>query len=160
MTETWGGSLSKKMPFSCNVGWIEQHQSSRSFERLNVNNLSYLVRQTSKYPETVVSCYLACHLTGQCIRLSCQLTSLARAANQICAIILTLTLGIKAKLEMAQQSHAALERRIEEINAALLQKSGMIEKYDDIRTRELVSSIKVPDKRRLLIRLKDGTEIM
>ena len=61
---------------------------------------------------------------------------------------------------MAQQFQAALERRIEEINAALSQERGMIEEYDDIRTRLVVSSIKVPDKRRLLIRLKDGTEIM
>ncbi len=67
---------------------------------------------------------------------------------------------IKTELEMAEQPQSSLERRIEEINAALLQERGMIEEYDDIRTRELVSSIKVPDKRRLLIRLKDGTEIM
>ena len=69
-------------------------------------------------------------------------------------------LRIKAELEMVQQSQAALERRIEEINAALLQERGMIEEYDDIRTRQLLISIKVPDKRRLIIRLKDGTEIM
>ncbi len=61
---------------------------------------------------------------------------------------------------MAQQPQATFERRLDEINGALLQESGMIEEYDDIRTRLVVSSIKVPDKRRLLIRLKDGAEIM
>ena len=69
-------------------------------------------------------------------------------------------LGIKAELEMAQQPQAAFEHRMEEIDAALSQESGMIEEYDDIRTRQLVSSIRVLDKDRLLIRLKDGTELV
>ena len=34
----------------------------------------------------------------------------------------------------------------------------MIEEFDDIRTRQFISSIKVLDKERLLIRLKNGTE--
>lgn len=34
----------------------------------------------------------------------------------------------------------------------------MIEEYDDIRTRQFISNIKVLDKERLLIRFKDGTE--
>ena len=45
-----------------------------------------------------------------------------------------------------------------EINATLSQESGMIEGYDDIRTRQHISSIKVLDKERLLIHFKDGTE--
>ena len=34
----------------------------------------------------------------------------------------------------------------------------MIEGYDDIQTRQLISNIKVLDKDRLLIRFRDGTE--
>ena len=48
--------------------------------------------------------------------------------------------------------------RMEEIDAVLSQESGMIEEYNDIRTRQLISNIKVLDKERLLIRFKDGTE--
>ena len=46
------------------------------------------------------------------------------------------------------------------IDAALSQDSGMIEEYDDIRTRQLISNIKVLDKERLLIRFRDGTEVI
>ena len=34
-----------------------------------------------------------------------------------------------------------------------------ITEYDDIRTRQLISTIKVVDKETLLFRFKDGTEI-
>ena len=68
-------------------------------------------------------------------------------------------LGIRAELETAQQGNTAFDHRMDEIDAALSQDSGMIEEYDDIRTRQLVSYIKVLDKERLLIRFKDGTEI-
>lgn len=47
---------------------------------------------------------------------------------------------------------------MEEINEALSQESGMIEGYDDVRTRQLISNIKVLDKERLLVRFKDGAE--
>ena len=67
-------------------------------------------------------------------------------------------LGIKAELEMAQQPRAAFDQRMEEIDAVLSQGSGMIEEYEDIRTRQLISNIKVLDKEHLLIRFKDGTE--
>ena len=67
-------------------------------------------------------------------------------------------LGIRAELEMAEQNNSAFDHRMEEIDVALDQESGMIEEYDDIRTRQLISSIKVLDKERLLIRFKDGTE--
>jgi hypothetical protein len=67
-------------------------------------------------------------------------------------------LGIKVDLERAEQTNSAFDYRMEEINAALDQESGMIEEYDDIRTRQLISSIKVLDKERLLIRFRDGTE--
>ena len=61
-------------------------------------------------------------------------------------------------METAQQSNAAFDHRMEEIDAALTLDSGMIEEYDDIRTRQLISNIKVLDKERLLIRFRDGTE--
>lgn len=47
---------------------------------------------------------------------------------------------------------------MEGFNAALPQESGMIEEFDDIRTRQFISGIKVLDKESLLIRLKNGTE--
>jgi hypothetical protein len=46
----------------------------------------------------------------------------------------------------------------EEINTALSQDSGMIEEFDDIRTRQFIGSIRVLDKECLLIRFRDGTE--
>ena len=67
-------------------------------------------------------------------------------------------LEIKAELELAEQNRAAFDHRMEEIDAALTLDSGMIEEYDDIRTRQLVSNIKVLDKESLLIRFRDGTE--
>ena len=69
-------------------------------------------------------------------------------------------LGIRAELETAQQGSAAFDHRMEKIDAALALDSGMIEEYDDIRTRQLISNIKVLDKDRLLIRFRDGTEIV
>ena len=38
--------------------------------------------------------------------------------------------------------------------------TGAIEEYDDVRTRQLISNIKVLDKESLLVRFKDGTEIV
>ncbi len=67
-------------------------------------------------------------------------------------------LGIRAELEMAEQNNSAFDHRMEEIDVALDQESGMIEEYDDIRTRQLISSIKVLSKEHLLIRFKDGVE--
>ena len=67
-------------------------------------------------------------------------------------------LGVRSELETAQQGSTTFDHRMEEIDAALNQESGMIEEYDDIRTRQLISSIKVLDKERLLIRFRDGTE--
>ena len=69
-------------------------------------------------------------------------------------------LGIRSELETAQQGSAAFDPRMDEIDAALDQDSGVIEEYDDIRTRQLISNIKVLDKERLLIRFRDGTEIV
>ena len=69
-------------------------------------------------------------------------------------------MGIKAEPETSRVHSVILEARTKEIDAALSQESGMIEGYDDIRTRQLISSIKVLDKERLLIRFKDGTEFV
>ncbi len=64
------------------------------------------------------------------------------------------------ELERGEQNNSTFDYRMEEINVALDQVSGMIEEYDDVRTRQLISSIKVLDKERLLIRFWDGTELM
>jgi len=69
-------------------------------------------------------------------------------------------LGIKTELEMAQQTSIAFDRRMEEIDTALVEDSGAIKEYDDVRTRQLISNIKVLDKESLLVRFKDGTEIV
>ena len=69
-------------------------------------------------------------------------------------------LGIRSELETVQQGSTAFDHRMDEIDAVLSQDSGMIEKYDDVRTRQLVSYIKVLDKEHLLIRFRDGTEIV
>ena len=68
-------------------------------------------------------------------------------------------LGIKAELERTEQTNSAFNHRMEELDAALDQESGMIEEYDDIRTRQLIISIKVLGKECLLIRFRDGIEI-
>ena len=69
-------------------------------------------------------------------------------------------LRIKAELAMAQQTSTEFDRRMEAISAAIAEDSGEIDEYDDIRTRQLISNIKVLDKERLLVRFKDGTEIV
>ena len=67
-------------------------------------------------------------------------------------------LGVRSELETAQQGSTTFDHRMDEIDAALSQDSGMIEEYDDIRTRQLISNIKVLDKENLLIRFRDRTE--
>ena len=66
---------------------------------------------------------------------------------------------LKAEMEISRQTNAAVDRRMVEIDQAVDRYSGAITEYDDIRTRQLVSMIKVMDKETLLFRFKDGTEI-
>ena len=68
--------------------------------------------------------------------------------------------SIKAELEREKQAGTECECRMEEINAALAKDSGAITEYDDVRTRQLISNIKVLDKESLLIRFADGTEVV
>ncbi len=69
-------------------------------------------------------------------------------------------LQIKAELEMAQQTSTEFDCRMEAISTALAEDSGAIEEYNDTRTRQLISNIKVLDKEQLLVRFRDGTEIV
>ena len=67
---------------------------------------------------------------------------------------------IKAELESVPSDTTALDRRMEEIVRALDHESGAITEYDDISVRQLVSNIKAMDKETILVRFKDGTEII
>ena len=66
----------------------------------------------------------------------------------------------KAELEISQQTNAAFDQRMVEIDRALDHESGAISEYDDVRVRQLISNIKALDKETLLVRFKDGTEIV
>ena len=67
--------------------------------------------------------------------------------------------SLQTKLELEQPSVTDLDRRMEQITSTIDQMDASITEYDDIRTRQLISTIKVMDKETLLIRFKDGTEI-
>lgn len=69
-------------------------------------------------------------------------------------------LQLKTELAVAQATKTEYDRRMEEIDTALENESGSITGYDDIQTRQLISNIKVIDAETLLIRFKDGTEIV
>lgn len=66
----------------------------------------------------------------------------------------------KAEQEREGQTAADFERRMEDIASHLEQASGTITAFDGITVRQLVSNIKVAGKDTLMIRFKDGTEIM
>ena len=66
---------------------------------------------------------------------------------------------LHTKLELEQPSSSEIDRRMEQITSTIEQMDATITDYDDIRTRQLISTIKVVDKETLLIRFKDGTEI-
>ena len=65
----------------------------------------------------------------------------------------------KAALQETEWENAEFDRRIAEIDEALMQESGAITEYEDVRVRQLVSNIKVVDKEHLLVRFRDGTEV-
>lgn len=67
---------------------------------------------------------------------------------------------LKTELEISQQTNAAFDRRVTEIDQAVDRDSGAITEYDDVRTRQLVSMIKAMDKETILIRFKDGSELI
>lgn len=66
----------------------------------------------------------------------------------------------KAELEREGRTAAAFERRMGEITKELEQASGTIIDFDEVTVRQLVSNIKVVGKDTLMVRFKDGTEIM
>ena len=67
-------------------------------------------------------------------------------------------LKLKADMEINQPTAANPNRRIESIEEILSYESGAITEYNDAMTRQLISSIKMLDKERILVRFKDGTE--
>ncbi len=78
-----------------------------------------------------------------------------RTTNEIIADLKSL----QTKLELEQPSTTDLDRRMEQISSTIDHLDASITAYDDIRTRQLISTIKVLDKETLQIRFKDGTEI-
>ncbi len=65
----------------------------------------------------------------------------------------------KAELERLGHTAEEFERRMERIGEQLEQTSAAITDFDEVTVRQLISSIKVLDKERLLILFKDGTEL-
>ena len=66
----------------------------------------------------------------------------------------------KAELEHTQQTAPDFERRMEELNAAVDGTGAALTDFDELTVRQLVSNIKVLDRDSLLIRFKDGTELV
>ena len=69
----------------------------------------------------------------------------------------TKLLARKAELEKEQQAGTPFDRRMDQISAALEDFPVTIA-YDDLLVRQMVSTITVVDKEKLLLRFKDGTE--
>ena len=57
-------------------------------------------------------------------------------------------------------SAPAFKRRMEELNAAVDGTGAALTDFDELTVRQLVSNIKVLDRDSLLIRFKDGTELV
>ncbi len=66
---------------------------------------------------------------------------------------------LKAEAERTAQDTTGYDERIGRIDDALEQDSGSIEEYDEIMARQFISVIKVLDKKTILVRFKDGTEV-
>lgn len=67
----------------------------------------------------------------------------------------------KAELERTQQQGAsALEERLKGIGSTLEETSAALADFDELTVRQLVSNIKVLDHDSLLVRFKDGTELV
>ena len=65
----------------------------------------------------------------------------------------------KAELERQGQTAAEFDRRMEQIEHELEQTSAALTDFDEVTVRQLISSIKVLGRDKLLILFKDGTEI-
>ena len=66
----------------------------------------------------------------------------------------------KAELERTRQTAPEFERRMEELNTAVDGSGAALTDFDELTVRQLVSNIKVLDRDSLLIRFKDGTELV
>ena len=66
----------------------------------------------------------------------------------------------KAELERTRQTAPEFERRMEELNTAVDGTCAALTDFDELTVRQLVSNIKVLDRDGLLIRFKDGTELV
>ena len=67
---------------------------------------------------------------------------------------------IDQELERTRQTAPDFERRMEELNAAVDGTGAALTDFDELTVRQLVSNIKVLDRDSLLIRFKDGTELV
>ena len=65
-----------------------------------------------------------------------------------------------AELERTQQGASALEERLKSIGSILEETSAALADFDELTVRQLVSNIKVLDRDSLLVRFKDGTELV
>ena len=66
----------------------------------------------------------------------------------------------KAELERTQRGASALEERLKSIGSMLEETSAALADFDELTVRQLVSNIKVLDRDSLLVRFKDGTELV
>lgn len=71
----------------------------------------------------------------------------------------TYLMAKKAELELRGHTATEFDRRVESIEEKLEHTNAALTDFDEITVRQLISSIKVLDKERLLILFKDGTEI-
>ena len=69
-------------------------------------------------------------------------------------------LMLKSELEQTGQDSTEYDDRMERIGEALELDNGAIKEYDEVMVRQLISNIKVLDKESILVRFKDGTEIV
>ncbi len=67
---------------------------------------------------------------------------------------------LKTEAEQTAQDTTEYDERMAQLNNAVELDSGAIEEYDEAMVRQLVSSIKVLDKETILVRFKDGTEVV
>lgn len=85
-------------------------------------------------------------------------TSYDAELQKICATKAQLML-LKAEAERTEQDTEEYDKRMAQLERAVEQDSGAIEEYDEVMARQLISSIKVLDKKTILVRFKDGSEI-
>lgn len=73
---------------------------------------------------------------------------------------MTRLMAKRAEMESQQDEDRELEQKIEALNNALAHIPNGITSFDEMTVRQLVSSIKVLDKERLLVCFQDGEQIV